>query len=315
MHRVVFLDRATLDAHIPSPGFPHEWKEFGCTAPGEVRARLAGATMAVVNKVRLDAETLAALPDLRLVVVAATGTDNVDLEACRALGIRVSNVRGYAADSVAEHVVACVLALRRNLFGYRKALLGGAWQRSESFAAHLFPIEEVGGATLAIYGHGAIGQATARRAEALGMQVILPERKGACTTRPGRVPFEEAVARCDVLSLHCPLDATSAGLVDADVLDLLGPSGVLVNTARGGLVDHAALLAALSAGRIGGAALDVLPHEPPVDGHALLERELPNLIITPHVAWASQRAQHTLARRVIERLEAFAAGTLTDSLV
>jgi glycerate dehydrogenase len=315
MHRVVFLDRATLDTHLPTPCFHHVWTDYDATGPRDVAARLAGATLAVVNKVRLEGDVLARLPDLELVAVAATGTDNVDLDACRRLGIRVTHVRGYAAESVAEHVLACVLALRRNLFAYRRAVQQGAWQRSQAFAAHLFPVEELSGATLAIYGHGAIGQATARKAEALGMQVILPERRGAARVRPGRIPFEAAVARADVLSLHCPLDANSAGLVDEHVLELLGPSGLLVNTARGGLVDHAALFGALSAGRIGGAALDVLPQEPPVDGHALLDVDLPNLIVTPHVAWASQRTQHALARRVIAQLEAFVAGALTEFVV
>lgn len=314
MQRIVFLDRGTVDAHVRSPSFAHEWTDHRATAPEQVVARLEGAQIAVVNKVKLPAPAIAALPELRLVAVAATGVDNVDLEACRARDVAVCNVPDYAATSVAEHVIAGVLALRRNLFAYRAAMARGEWARSEVFCAHLFPIEDVAGSTMVIYGHGAIGAATAARARGVGMQVVLSERAGARRVRPGRVPFEQALERADVLSLHCPLTETNRGLLDAAALARMKPTSLVVNTARGALVDLDALHVALLDGAIGGAMIDVMPHEPPKDGHALLSSGLPNLIVTPHVAWASRDTQQRLADRVVDAIEAFVEGRLETDL-
>lgn len=314
MHRIVFLDRSTLDAHVRSPSFAHDWTDHSTTRPAQVARRLRGATMAVTHRVALTREVLSILPALRLVAVAATDVSHVDLAACRDQGIVVCQVRGYAVDSVAEHVLGGLLTLSRNLFGYRRAVSRGDWTRARTFCAHLFPIHEVGGSTLVIYGHGATGRATAARARALGMQVLLSERRGAAEVREGRIEFDEALARADVFSLHCPFAPGAERLIDAEALSRMRSTALLVNTAHGRLVDLDALHLALADHRIGGALLDVLPQEPPLDGHALLDSELSNLIVTPHIAWASQRAQHALAEGLVDNLEAFVHGRLTEDL-
>lgn len=315
MERVVFLDRDTVDAHLRSPAYDHVWTDYGHTEADDAAARIATATAVVVNKVPLTEAVLAGAPHLRHVAVAATGTDNVDLDACRRLGIRVTRVAGYAADSVADHVLAVVLALSRNLFAYRRAVVSGAWARSPTFSPHLFGIDGLRGATLGIVGAGAIGCAVAARAEAFGMRVRFAERPGAAQVRPDRVPLDDLFAEADVVSLHCPLTDATRGFVNAERLARMKPTALLVNTARGALVDHAAVHLALLEGRIGGVALDVWPHEPPRDGHALLDLEHDRLVITPHVAWASREAQQTLADRVIDDLEAVQRGDTARCLV
>lgn len=307
-HHIVFLDRSTLRATLRSPAFAHTWEEHWTTAPDEVVARLAGATIAVTNKVALRAETLERLPGLKLVAVAATGVDCVDVGWCHAHGLPVSNVRGYATGSVPEHVFMLALALRRQLLRLRAALLDGAWQRSPSFCVLDHPIGDLRGATLAIVGAGALGQAVATIGRAFGMEILFAERRGE-PAREGRVSLDEALARADVLSLHCPLTPETHGLIGARELGLMKPTAVLINTARGALVDADALLAALKAGQLGGAGIDVLPEEPPRHGHPLLDVELPNLIVTPHVAWAGERTMQALADQLIDNLEAFAAGS------
>jgi glycerate dehydrogenase len=272
-----------------------------------VAERLAGATIAITNKVPLRAQVLERLPGLRLIAVAATGVDCVDWAWCHAHGITVCNIRGYAVRSVAEHVLMLMLALRRQLPALQADLRAGAWQRADAFCLLDRPIADLGGATLAIVGAGELGRAVARTGAALGMEVLLAERRGA-EPRPGRVPFEEALTRADVLSLHCPLTPETRGLVGAAELAAMKPGAILINTARGALVDADALLTALAEGRLGGAGIDVLPEEPPRHGHPLLEANLPNLIVTPHVAWASASAMQALADQLIDNMEAFVAG-------
>jgi len=231
----------------------------------------------------------------------------VDWAWCRQRGITVCNVRGYGTRSVAEHVLMLMLALRRQLPGFQRDLRAGAWQRAEAFCLLDRPIGDLGGATLGIVGTGELGQAVAALGRALGMEVLLAERRGAAP-RPGRVAFEEALARADVLSLHCPLTPETRGLVGAAELAAMKPGAILINTARGALVDAEALLASLAAGHLGGAGIDVLPEEPPRHGHPLLAADLPNLIVTPHVAWASASAMQALADQLVGNLEAFVAG-------
>lgn len=305
---MVFLDRCTLRAEVRRPAFPHQWVDHWQTAPDELAERLAGATIAITNKVPLRADVLARLPGLKLVAVAATGTDCVDVAWCHAHGVTVSNVRAYGTRSVAEHTLMLMLALRRQLPGFQRDLKAGAWQRAEAFCLLDRPIGDLGGATLAIVGAGSLGQAVGRLGEALGMEVLYAERRGA-PARAGRVGFEAALQRADVVSLHCPLTPETRGLMGAAALALMKPGAILINTARGALVDAPALLASLEAGHLGGAGIDVLPEEPPRHGHPLLEADLPNLIVTPHVAWASASAQHALADQLVDNLEAFAAGT------
>jgi glycerate dehydrogenase len=308
LERIVFLDRCTLRAEVRRPAFPHEWVDHWQTAPDEVAGRLAEATIAITNKVPLRAAALETLPGLKLVAVAATGVDCVDWAWCHAHGVTVCNVRAYGTRSVAEHSLMLMLALRRQLPAFQQDLRAGAWQRAEAFCLLDRPIGDLGGATLAIVGAGELGRAVARVGEALGMEVLLADRRGALP-RAGRVSFEEALMRADVLSLHCPLTPETRGLIGAAELALMKPGAILINTARGALVDAPALLASLKAGHLGGAGIDVLPEEPPRQGHPLLEADLPNLIVTPHVAWASASAQQALADQLVGNLEAFVAGT------
>ena len=308
---IVFLDRATLPEriHLPRPSLPHSWQEHHTTTPEQIVPRLAGATIAIVNKVRLTRHELAQLPDLRLIVVAATGTDNVELDACAELGITVCNVQGYAIHAVAEHTLALMLALSRNLPAYRQALQGGAWQQSPHFCYFGPTIHDLAGKRLGLIGSGSLGQAVARLAEALGMEVYFAGRKGEAAPA-GRVAFAQLLQECDVLSLHCPLNDQTRGLIGKDELAMMKPSALLINTARGALVDENALLAALEQGTIAGAASDVSLQEPPAtDSPMLRAQQLPNFILTPHVAWASDEAMQRLANQVTENIEAFARGT------
>ncbi|MCX7672031.1 MAG: D-2-hydroxyacid dehydrogenase [Thiobacillaceae bacterium] len=308
MHHIVFLDRSTLIADLPRPAFPHTWVEHPLTPPEAVGAALAHATIAIANKAPITAQALTQAPHLQLVAVAATGVNNVDLAACRARGVTVTNIRGYAEHTVPEHVFMLLLALRRNLIAWRQSLRAGAWQRAQTFCLFEHAIHDLHGTTLGIVGHGSIGRGVARLAQAFGMRVLLAEHKDASRCRPGYTPFDQVLARADHLSLHCPLTDETRGLIGAREFDLMQPHAVLINCARGGLVDEAALLDALTRGRIAGAAVDVLSTEPPAQGNPLLEQDLPNLLITPHVAWASREAMQTLGEQLIRVLEAFVAG-------
>lgn len=307
--KVVFLDRETLPVPLRAPAFAHEWADHDATPQGLVARRLAGAAIAVTNKVRIDAAVLAACPTLRLVAIAATGTDVVDLAACQARGVAVCNVRGYAGGAVAEHVFMLMLALRRALPAYQRALRAGGWQATPGFCLHAAPIGDLEGATLGLVGHGTLAKSLEDRARAFGMHVLIAERRGATTTRPGRMPFAQVLAEADVLSLHCPLTPETRGLVGTIELAQMKPDALLINTARGALVDYPALLAALKAGQLGGAGIDVLESEPPIGGHPLLAADLPNLIVTPHIAWASRASMARLGEQLVGNLEAWVAGT------
>jgi glycerate dehydrogenase len=308
MERIVFLDRNTLKADLRSPAFAHEWREYGETRPAEVVARLAGASIAIVNKVRIGELELRRLPALKLIAVAATGTDNLDLDSCREHGVCVSNVRGYATHTLPEHVLMLMLALRRNLFGYAQDLRAGAWQRAGQFCLLTHPIRDLHASTLGIIGHGALGQSVGQMARALGMRTLVAERKGATTVRAGRTPFAELLGASDIVTLHAPLNDETRNLIGAAELASMRPTAVLINCARGGVVDENALVEALRAGVIAGAGVDVLSREPPREGNALLESDLPNLIVTPHVAWASLQAMQALADQLIDNIEAFVGG-------
>jgi glycerate dehydrogenase len=307
---IVFLDRAALRAALRPPAFPHHWSEYATTPPAQVTERLAGATIVIVNRVRLDRAVLSdpAAADLRLVAVCATGVDCVDLDTARERGLCVTNVRSWCDESVAEHVVALMLALRRDVVGYHGAVVEGSWSRAPSYSLLREPIPlEVRAQVMGIIGFGSTGTAVARLATALGMEVLVAERRGA-QPRPGRVPLDELLARSDVVSLHCPLTPETANLIGAAELALMRPHALLINCARGGLVDEGALADALKTGRIGGAALDGLAKEPPPEGAPLLAADLPHLIITPHMAWASQQSLRALADQLIDTIESFVAG-------
>ena len=314
METIVFIERDTLRAELRPPAFEHRWLDYGATRPEEVLERLTEATVAVVNKLPLRSDVLAELPRLRLIAVAATGTDNIDLEFCRGRGIEVSNVTGYARHTLPEHVLMLALALRRNLFGYREDVRAGLWQTARQFCLHTREIHDLHGSTFGVVGHGALGRGVERLARAFGARVLVAERKGERAAREGRTPFAEVLSRSDVLSLHVPLNPETRGLVGRDEIALMKPTAVLINCARGGAVDEAALAEALREGRIAGAGVDVLSNEPPARGNPLLSLDLPNLIVTPHVAWASREAQQALADQLIENIEDFVLNSLESGV-
>lgn len=310
MHRIVTLEAGALIANIRRPAFAHEWVEYEATRQDDVAARLADATIAIVNKRLLTADILAGLPQLQMVAIAATGYNNIDLDACRARGIVVSNVRGYARETVPEHVFALLLALSRQIGPFHRSVAAGRWQLSEQFCYFDYPIRDLHGRSLGLLGSGSLGEGVARLAQAFGMRVIRGERKGADSLREGYVAFDTLIREADVISLHCPLNAATRHLIGAAELAAMKPGALLINTARGGLVDEAALANALRGGHIGGAAFDVLTEEPPRDNPLLAPDLLAagNFILTPHVAWSSRDAMQTLADQLIGNIEAFVAG-------
>jgi glycerate dehydrogenase len=312
MHKIVFLDRDSLIATVRRPAFEHEWQDYPATAPDQVLERLRGATVAITNKVVLRADTLAQLPDLRMVAVAATGTDNVDLAACRERGIVVANIRNYSHVSVPEHCFTLILALRRNLRAYVADIESGRWEHSSRFCLLDHPIGDLAGTRLGIVGFGALGRRVAQIGQAFGMQVCTSSRSP--VTEPGvtQLELDDLLATCDVISLHLPLSDKTRHLIGARELGLMKPSALLINTARGGLVDEAALAEALMRRTIGGAGFDVLSQEPPPPGNPLLTLRLPNFILTPHVAWASAGAMQTLADMLVDNIEAWQAGRPTN---
>ncbi|APZ43462.1 D-2-hydroxyacid dehydrogenase [Acidihalobacter ferrooxydans] len=295
------LDLASLRAQIPDAVF-HPY-----TDDADALARIGHAEIVLLNKVRIDAAVFDHAPSLRCICMAATGTDNVDLAAAEAHGVAVYNVRDYGSQSVGEHVFALLLGLVRKLPDYHHAVQAGHWSESRLPFLLDFPIGELYGKRLAIVGHGVLGTTVARMADCFGMEVIVAERRGVAP-RAGRVSFEAALEAADVLSLHCPLTPQTRNLIGTAELDLLGPDGLLINTARGGLVDAQALADALRSGRLGGAGLDVLDAEPPPANNPLLAGDIPNLIITPHVAWASRRARQTVIEQMAAALKAFLHG-------
>lgn len=307
-HHIVFLDRDSLIANVRRPAFDHTWQEYPATAAFDVVARLQDATIAITNKVPLRAADLERLPRLKMIAVAATGTDIVDLAACRERGIVVSNIRDYAGASLPEHCFALMLALRRRLIEYRADIEAGLWQKSERFCLFGHPIQDLAGSTLGLAGYGALGKAVAHLARAFGMHVIVYNRSRLDDDGVKQVEWDELLETSDVLSLHLPLNDKTRGLIGAAELARMKPTALLINTARGGLVDEAALATALTNGVIGGAGFDVLSKEPPQPDNPLLNLRLPNFILTPHSAWASGEAMQKLADQLTGNVEAFVAG-------
>ena len=307
--RLTFLDLATLDRDDldlePIVSQAETVVRWPTTSADELQAHMADADAIVLNKVRLGADVFGfARP--RIVCLAATGTDNVDLAAARKAGVAVANIRDYCTDSVMQHVFALLLALTTHLFDYRERLQTGAWAEAGIFTLLDLPVRELAGKTLAVVGYGTLGRAVAAHAETFDMRVVIAERHGAAP-RPGRMIFEEALAAADVVSLHTPLTDSARHMINAQTLALMKPDAVLINTARGGLVDEAALAAALAGGRLGGAGLDVLSREPPPRDHILLDPALPNCIVTPHIAWAAREARQRAIHEIGANLAAFLA--------
>ncbi len=308
MHNIVFLDRDSLQARVRRPAFAHAWTEYPATSADQVPERLHGASIAITNKVPLRAEDIARLPDLKMVAIAATGTDNVDLAACRERGIAVSNIRDYSLVSVPEHVFTLILALRRRLQEYARDVAAGRWQQSSRFCLLDHPISDLAGSRLGIIGYGALGKRVADIGKAFGMQVCVTSRTPVADAGVTSLPLNELLATSDVVSLHVPLTAQTRHMIGAPQLSTMKRSALLINTARGNLVDEGALAQALRDGTIGGAGFDVLSQEPPVNGNPLLDPTLPNFILTPHIAWASAGAMQTLADMLIDNIEAFERG-------
>jgi glycerate dehydrogenase len=310
--RIVFLDRATIGpgVTIRSPAFPHIWVDHARTGPGDIVSRLAGAEIVVTNKVPLRAPTLAELPDLRMIAVAATGTDVIDIAECRRRGIVVSNIRGYATTSVPEHTFALILALRRNLMEYRDQVLAGRWQEAGQFCFFNRPLRDLAGATLGLVGSGMLARAVATLGRCFGMQTVFCNPR--VTTAPAGerfVTLDELLRTSDVVTLHVPLTAATRGMIGRKELREMKPDAILVNTARGGVVDEEALFEALREGWIAGAASDVASTEPPAkDSPAMKIAALPNAILTPHVAWASVGAMQRLCDQLIDNIEAYRRG-------
>ena len=314
MEQIVFLDRDSLHASVRAPAFAHQWRDHPATAPDQVVARLAGATIAITNKVPLRAADIARLPDLKMIAVAATGTDIVDLAAARERGIVVANIRNYSLVSVPEHCFALLLALRRNLMAYARDVAAGKWQQAPQFCLFDHPIADLSGSTLGIVGYGALGQRVAQLGRAFGMHIAVASRSPVADPSVESLPLAELLRVADVVSLHLPLNEATRHMIGAAELASMKRTALLINTARGGLVDEAALADALRAGVIGGAGFDVLSREPPRDSNPLLELDLPNFILTPHVAWASAGAMQTLADMLVDNLEAFVAGAPVNVL-
>ncbi|OHX12889.1 glycerate dehydrogenase [Chromobacterium sphagni] len=314
-HSVVFLDRDSLSVPVPVFSFPVRYREYPATAIEQIPEHAAGAEVLISNKVPLDRAALARLPDLRLVAIAATGYNHVDLDACREQGVAVCNVRHYGDHTVAEHALTLMLALMKNLPAYQRDVAAGVWSQAKRFCHFGAPIREMRGAVLGIVGGGGIGQQLAQMATAFGMEVVFAGRKGEATARAGYLPFDQVLARADVLSLHCPLTDSTRGLIAQAELMAMKPGAILINTARGGLVDEADLVAALKYGQLGGAGFDVLSSEPPAPDNPLLKARLPNLIVTPHVGWASAEAMRRLAAQLVENIEAFVRDEALNRLV
>ena len=308
MHNIVFLDRASLEANVRRPAFDHAWREYPASTQAEVVERLRDATIAISNKVPLRAAELEQLPQLRMVAVAATGTDNVDLAACRARGIPVANIRNYSVVAVPEHCFTLILALRRNLRAYCADVDAGLWQRSSRFCLLDHPIADLAGSRLGIVGYGTLGQKVAQLGRAFGMDVVVASRSPVADPQVRNVALDELLRTADVVSLHVPLTEQTRNMIGASQLRQMKRSALLINTARGGLVDEAALAQALAEGVIAGAGFDVLSKEPPLPDNPLLALRLPNFILTPHVAWASAGAMQTLADMLIDNIEAWAGG-------
>ena len=305
---IVVLDRDTLVNRPFDFDFPHTLSSYGTTEAHETLARIRGADIVITNKVVISAQAFAENPQLKLVAVTATGVNNVDVEAAKQNGTAVCNIRAYGNESVAEHAFMMMITLMRNLPAYQRDVAAGLWENSPFFCHLGAPMRDLNGKTLAIFGRGNIGKTLATYAQAFKMNVVFAEHKNAQSIRDGYVSFDEAIRSADVVSLNCPLTPQTANMIGEAELQQMKPGAILINCGRGGLVDEAALVAALKYGQIGGAGFDVLTQEPPRDGNPLLKARLPNLIVTPHIAWASQEAANRLFDILLDNINRFVAG-------
>lgn len=309
---ICFLDRSTIrqDIQIRPPAFAHEWVSYGKTgSEHEAIGRISPATIAITNKVPITRSLLKHSAKLKMIAVAATGVDHIDIEACRERGIIVSNIRDYALHTVPEHVIGMILALRRQVLQYRDEVIKGRWQAENNFCFFDEPIQDINGAMLGIIGYGAIGQTTARLAHDLGMQVQYTSRSEKPADFAQPVDLPTLLSTSDVISCHCPLTDQTRHLLDANAFDLMQSHTIVINTARGAVVDEQALANAIETRQIAAAAIDVLPVEPPASDSPMMQlASRNNVILTPHIAWASQQAMQSLADQLIDNIEAFMDG-------
>jgi glycerate dehydrogenase len=311
IRRIIFLDRETLPDEIilKSFAFPNDLTVYQRTLPGEVAGRIAEADIVITNKVPVSGQALQSAPRVKLIAVAATGTDIIDIEACRKRGIVVSNIRNYAINTVPEHTFALILTLRRSILSYRDSVLKGRWQEAGQFCFFDHPIRDLAGSTLGVIGDGVLGKAVADLGKAFGMRALFSDYKGTTGMGPLYTPFEQVLRQSDVITLHTPLIPTTRNMIGAAEFAVMERRPLLINTARGGLVDEDALAEALREGRLAGAGFDVATIEPPPKDHVLMRLlEMPNFILTPHVAWASREAIQSLADQLVDNVDAFVAG-------
>lgn len=309
-----FLDKASLypdDLDFSALEAVASWQWFDNVDPADIRHSLESAEILVSNKVVINSEVIEYSPCLKLICVAATGVNNVDLVAAEQSGIQVCNVRAYATSSVVQHVFSFILALNRKLFTYKESASNGDWSHSDYFCYFGEPISELEGKTLGIVGYGELGRAVAKVARCFGMKVVLAKKHNTgegADQGEGRVDLETLLSLSDVVTLHCPLTPDNHHLISSEAFSMMKPDAILINTARGGLVDEQALLQALEAKHIAGAGLDVLEDEPPSINNALLSCQSEKLIVTPHIAWASRQSRQRLVNEIAENIRAYQQG-------
>lgn len=316
--QAVFLDYATagpgLDTTPLSDLLP-DLEVFDATSDDQIVERICDAEFVFANKTHLTDALFSAATKLRFVGLIATGTDNIDLDSAKRHGVAVCNIRGYCTRSVTEHVFGLLLTLTHNLHRYTAAVKNGAWQTSQDVCMLSYPLRELSTMTMGIVGYGNLGEGVARRARNFDMDVIVSARPGSDTTADDRVSFGELLQRSDVISLHCPLTEQARGLFAANEFRQMKSSAILINTARGALVDSAALADALRSGEIAGAGIDVLPEEPPVNGDPLLDYSDDNLLITPHIAWGTDRSRQDSIHELAANVAAFLNGEERNRIV
>jgi len=316
---IVFLDKSTFPDHINFrlPEGEHQWRDYDVTSENQIVERAKSATIIVSNKVILNAEIIQQLPNLKHIAVIATGYNNVDIDACQTQGISVSNIRNYGNDSVSEHAMSLIFSLRRHLFAYREAVQNGKWQRSPSFCYYHGQTLDIKGSRLGIVGGGGIGKAMAALAKSIGMKTWFADRKGqAASGRDGYVNFERLIQESDVISLHCPLNAETEDLITTQELKAMQSNALLINMARGGVVNEMDLVEAIQNKWIAGAASDVATTEPINNENPLLKIiDKHNFILTPHVAWTSDKALQTQANQLLEIIDAFNSGKFINRII
>jgi len=314
-NKAVFLDLDSMGSGLNldclKPLAQH-WDLHPVTPADQTLQRIIDADLVCSNKVVLSRQILQQCSRLKLVCIAATGINNIDLAAARELGIAVTNVTAYGTASVVQHVFALLLSLTNRLNEHQQSTLNGQWQQSPYFCVLDYPFRELAGKTFGIIGFGELGKGVAKIAQAFGMTVIVASRPGDKELKPGRLPFNEVLRRSDVISLHVPLAENTANMISTDQFALMKNDAILINTARGGIVDELALLEALKSGQIAAAGFDVLDKEPPVEGNCLLRSDLTNLIITPHVAWAATESRQRLIHLMADNIKAFVNGKMLN---